>query len=114
MPLAQLRAGLTDFGALGANMRVMRRTSGHKVHAGDGDLRAVHQRHQVGGLVMSRSAASVQHLGGRFGAKPVGGEARFDAVLHVHGVFSRSSVQHTASSRTLLINGKWDAGVPLR
>jgi hypothetical protein len=84
MRLAQLCAGLADFCALGANMRVVRRPSGHEVHAGDGDLRAVHQRYQVGGLVMPSLATSVEHVSGRFGAKPVGGEARLNAGLHVH------------------------------
>jgi hypothetical protein len=68
MTLAQLCAGLTDLSALGANMRVVWRAPSHEVHAGDGDLRAVHQRYQMGRFVMSSLSTSVQHMGGCFGA----------------------------------------------
>ena len=55
---------------------------------------------------------AVQHVSGR--SALVRGEARLDAGLHVHDVFSPIACPDTGSSRTPLINGRWNAGVSLR
>lgn len=42
--LARIGAGVTNFGALGANMRMMIRLAQHEISAGDADLCAIHHQ----------------------------------------------------------------------
>lgn len=81
---ARLRAIFADVGALGANVRVVRRAAQHEIGADGANLRAVeHQTKMVGSDVFSAHFQAV----GR-GHAQTGGVARLavlDALLHLGG-----------------------------